>query len=360
MVRLCKPKVLAMYPITPSTHIPETLAQMKANGELDGTIIRVESEFSALSACIGASSTGVRAYTATSSQGLALMHELLFATAGMRLPIVINVVNRALSAPLNIFNDHQDSMSERDSGWIQLYAGTNQEAVDMTVQAFRIAEECLLPVMVCMDGFYLSHTYEVVDVPDDIKGFLPDYQPEHCYLDPNKPMTIGTWAMPEPYMKLRKELNDAAEKSVGTIQKVHDDYAKAFGRGYGDGLIEVTGEGSTAIVSIGSVCQNIEAVAKEKGMQLVRVRCFRPFPRQQLIGALKGKKSIIVIEKNAALGLGGGAMFHELRSALKGSDAKIACYVVGLGGVDVTLDYLRKVADSADSLGDGEVRWQNE
>ncbi|MCK4883815.1 MAG: pyruvate ferredoxin oxidoreductase, partial [Candidatus Diapherotrites archaeon] len=190
-VKLCQPTVLPMYPITPSTHIPEALTQMKADGELNGTPITVESEFSALSACIGASATGVRTFTATSSQGLALMHELLHVTSGMRLPVVMTVANRALSAPINIWNDWQDSISARDSGWIQLYCESNQEALDTMIQAYKIAEDprVLLPVMVCMDGFYLTHATEPVDMPtaEEVKSFLPEYKPEHAYLDPERP-----------------------------------------------------------------------------------------------------------------------------------------------------------------------------
>ena len=198
-VKLCRPAVAALYPITPSTFVPEKLTEFVNNGELDTEIILTESEFSSLSACIGASATGVRAFTATASQGLALMHEVLFAAAGMRLPVVIVVGNRALSAPLNIWNDWQDSISERDSGALQFYAETNQEAVDLTIQAFRIAEDkdVLLPALVCFDGFWLTHTYEPVDIPDSIEGFLPDYKPEHAYLDPEKPITQGTWASPK-------------------------------------------------------------------------------------------------------------------------------------------------------------------
>jgi len=358
-VRLCSPKVIATYPITPSTHIPETLAKMKADGELDATLMMTESEFSAISAVVGASATGVRAYTATSSQGLALMHEVLYAAAGMRLPIVINVVNRALSAPLNIFNDQQDSIAERDAGWVQLYAATNQEAVDTTIQAFRIAEQALLPVMVCTDGFYLSHTYEVIDVPDGLKGFLPEYKPTECVLDPGNPMTVGAWAMPEPYLKLRKELNDAVDGSGKAVKGAHNEFAKKFGRRYGDGLVETKGKGSVAFVSMGSLCQNLQTVCEEKRMQLVRVRCYRPFPAGELRKALKNARTIIVVEKDVAYGMKGGALYNDLRSALKGSKARIASWVVGLGGVDVTVDYLRRVAARAKSLKDGEVVWQH-
>lgn len=361
-VKLCGPKVIAAYPITPSTHIPEKLSEFVANGEMDADFIGVESEHSALSACIGASATGVRTFTATSSQGLALMHELLFVAAGMRLPIVVAVVNRALSAPLNIFNDQQDSVSERDAGWIQLYAETGQEATDMVFQAFKIAEDgaVLLPVMVCLDGFYISHTSEVIDVPDQpaVKSFLPDYAPKHAYLDPARPITQGAWAMQNEYFDLRNELSRAVDASLPKIRSVHDDFAAKFNRKYGDGLVEKYGSSTVVVVSMGSVCGNVKEVADKMGFELLRVRCFRPFPKQRIREELAGKELVIVLEKDVALGLGSGALFSEVRDAMYGSQKpKIVNFVGGLGGKDITIRDIESMVVTASSMKDGDVKW---
>ncbi|MCK4327553.1 MAG: pyruvate ferredoxin oxidoreductase [Candidatus Diapherotrites archaeon] len=357
VVRLLNPDVLAMYPITPSTHIPERLSDFESDGELDGTIIRVDSEFSAMSALVGASATGVRTYTATSSQGLALMHEVLFVASAMRLPIVITVVNRALSAPLNIFNDWQDSISERDSGWIQMYGEDSQEVADLMVQAYRIAEDkrVLLPVMVCMDGFFLSHTYDVIDVPEDLKGFVPPYKPEHAYLDPKRPQTQGAWAMQEPYFELRKELEEAVGAALPVIKEVHDEFAKVFGRSYGGGAIDVYGEGDTVVVSMGSVCTNLKVLADRLGFQVVRVRCYRPFPAEDVKKALEGKKAVAVFEKDVAYGTGHGALYNDVRACTTG---KAVNFIVGLGGLDVPINALEKMCGEIDAMNDGETRWQ--
>ncbi|MCD6414705.1 MAG: pyruvate ferredoxin oxidoreductase [Candidatus Diapherotrites archaeon] len=343
-IRLCKPEVMAMFPITPSTHIPENLAQMVADGDLDAKLITVESEFSAMSATVGASATGVRAFTATSSQGLALMHEVVYAAAGMRLPIVTTIVNRALSAPINIWNDQQDTISERDSGWLQIYCETNQEAVDTMIQAYKIAEDkrVLLPVFVCMDGFILSHTYEPVDIPEqkDVDEFLPPYKPEHAFLDPDKPMTMGPFAYPKPYAAMRKELSKDVMKAKAVVKEVHDEFAKKFGRSYGNGIIEeYKNDRPIAIVAMGSVCGTIkEVVDKRDDVGLVRVRCYRPFPKEELAKALKDKENVIVFEKNVALGLNSGAMYPEIKDVLysAGSKARVNNVIGGIGGIDVT------------------------
>lgn len=354
IVRLCNPQVLAMYPITPSTFIPEKLSEFKADGKLEGKVIRVESEFSAISAIAGASAAGVRTYTATASQGLALMHEVLYAVAGMRLPVVITNANRALSAPLNIHNDQQDSIAERDSGWLQIYVENSQEIVDTMPQAFKIAEKVKLPVMVCMDGFYLTHTYDVVDIPDDLKGFLPDYKPD-IYLDPENPTTMGCWAMPEPYMELRHELDSAVNESIKEVKKVHDEYKKQFGRGYGDGLIDVYGKGDNVVVTMGSMSSNAKLAADELGFQVLRIRCYRPFPEEEVRKALEGKKNVIVMEKDIALGTKHGAVYNDIKPL---TDAKCVNFIVGLGGVDVTIDYIKKAYKESEKMKDGEVRWQ--
>ncbi|MCK4714927.1 MAG: pyruvate ferredoxin oxidoreductase, partial [Candidatus Aenigmarchaeota archaeon] len=241
-VKLCEPDVCAIYPITPQTHVSEALSQMVADGEVTAEKINVESEQSAISACIGAQATGLRAYTATSGQGLALMHEILFIASSMRLPITMTVVNRALSGQLNIWNDQQDSFSQRDNGWIQLYVEDGQEAFDTQIQAFRIAQKAELPIMMCMDGFMLSHVYEPVEylTHSQVKMFVPKYKPRYA-LNPGKPVTMGTLATPHYYPIFKRQNHDALLKSKGVIRKANSDFGKAFGRLYGNGLVQEIG-----------------------------------------------------------------------------------------------------------------------
>jgi pyruvate ferredoxin oxidoreductase alpha subunit len=224
------------------THVVERLAEMIADGDLDTEMVRVESEHSAMAACIGSQATGVRSYTATASQGLALMHEMLFIASGMRLPIVMTVANRSLSAPLSIWNDQQDSIASRDCGWVQLYVENAQEAYDTHIQAFKIAEEIHNPVMVCMDGFVVSHTYENITFEKDsrVKGFIPKYKPLFS-LNPEKPITMGALGTPHYFVQFRKQQQETLEKSIPVITRVSKEFARKFGRGYGDGLIEAFG-----------------------------------------------------------------------------------------------------------------------
>ncbi len=346
-VKACDVKVIAAYPITPQTHIVQELAKMHANGEIDCEYINVEAEFSAISAVLGSTAAGVRSFTATSSQGLALMNEVLYATAGMRIPVVMVVCNRALSAPINIWNDHQDSVSERDSGWIQIYVESVQEAVDSLIQAYKVSEDkkVLLPSMVCIDGFYLTHVYEPVSIPEKeevVKEFLPPFEYPYS-LDPEKPLTMGPLGFPSDYARLRKQLFEAIISSKKKIVEVNKEFKKAFGRKYGDGLIEVYGDGEIAIVSMGSLCSTIkEYVDMDENVCLVRIRTFRPFPRDELKKVLKEKEKIIVMEKNISLGHV-GAVFMELATALYGTDIEIYDFIVGLGGIDVpisTVNYI--------------------
>jgi len=265
-VRLCDPKVIAAYPITPQTHIVEKLSEMVANGELDSEYIRVESEHSAMAACIGAQATGVRTYTASCSQGLALMWELLHIASGMRLPIVMNVVNRTLSAPLGIWNDWSDSIGCRDTGWIQLYCQNAQEALDTLIQAYKITEnkEVLLPAMVCIDGFYISHTYEPVDIPESVKNFLGNYKPE-SFLDTKKPMTLGAYATPDYFQEFKQQQQIAIENSKEMIKKTNKEFADKFQRSYGNGLIEMTNpEADYIIITMGSIAGTIKHIIEKK------------------------------------------------------------------------------------------------
>ena len=367
-VKLCQPTVLPMYPITPSTHIPEALTQMKADGELNGTPITVESEFSALSACIGASATGVRTFTATSSQGLALMHELLHTTSGMRLPVVMAVANRALSAPINIWNDWQDSISQRDTGWIQLYCESNQETLDTMIQAYKIAEDprVLLPVMVCMDGFYLTHATEPVDMPtaEEVKSFLPEYKPEHAYLDPERPITQGPFSGPDSFIQLKFEQSTAIDHSLEVIEEVAIEFRKKFGRYYP--LVESykTKDASRVIITMGSLSGTVKDAIDEmrkdgEKVGLVRLKAFRPLAKKELIDALAHASEVSVIEKNISLGTNSGAIFTELRSILYGTDPipKIVNYIVGIGGRDVPKIDIKGAVKNTSTCDDGEVFW---
>jgi pyruvate ferredoxin oxidoreductase alpha subunit len=364
-IYLCKPDVVSAYPITPQTHIVETLAQLIADGRIKSRFLEVESEFTAISTVAGAVAAGSRAFTATCSQGLALMHEVLFAIAGMRLPAVMVVANRALSAPINIWNDHQDSISARDSGWIQLYVETAQEAVDTVIQAYKIAEDrrVLLPVMVCMDGFILTHTIEPVNVPDDVEvnKFLPKYKPTHALLDSTIPMTLGPFAYPKPYFKLRKELSLAIDNSEKIIKEVNEKFEEKFKRKYGNGLIEeYKNDKKIAIVSMGSVCGTIRCVVDSReDTGLVKIRCYRPFPKEDLVNALKNKEIVIVIEKNISLGLGSGSVLSEIRDVLYHlkEKPKVVGAVVGLGGTDVRSKDINALIDKSETMKDGEVEW---
>jgi pyruvate ferredoxin oxidoreductase alpha subunit len=345
-VKLCEPGVVAVYPITPQTHIAEDLMQMIADGELSAVSINVESEHSAMAASIGAAATGVRPYTCTSSQGLAYMHELLFVASGLRLPVVMTVVNRSLSAPLNIWNDQQDSMSERDSGWIQLYVENAQEAFDTHIQAFKIAEQTSVPVMVCMDGYLISHTFENVSYLDQkaVKHFLPPYKPE-VTLNPSKPVSMGTLATPDYFMQFRKEQHEAVETAKDVIKSVHREYAAISKRSYGNGLIEkVNLEGKKfALIAIGSVTGTArEYLPKDFG--IIKVKSMRPFPAEEILAACKGLVSAGVIEKDISVG-NEGSLYTEVKSALYGSgcSTKLSGYIAGLGGKDITPKHMESV-----------------
>ena len=280
-VRLAKPQVIPVYPITPQTTISEYLAQYVADEKIDAKYVKVESEHSAISAAVGASGAGVRTFTATSSQGLMLMHEILFAAAGMRTPIVLADANRAISAPLNIWNDQQDSIAQRDAGWLQIYVENAQEALDTTLMAYKISEnpDVLLPSMVCLDGFILTHTVEPVEIPDQesVDKFLPPYVPKHAYLDPNDPMSIGNFADTHYYTEARHDMEVAMTKSIGVIEETCKEFAEIFGREYG--LVEPykTEDADIVIVAMGSLCSTIRVVVdqlREKGEKvgLLKIR----------------------------------------------------------------------------------------
>jgi pyruvate ferredoxin oxidoreductase alpha subunit len=359
-VTLCKPNVISAYPITPQTHIVENLAQIVADGELKAEFVNVESEHSAASVVLGASATGARTYTATTSQGLLLMIEVLYNIAGLRLPVSLTCANRAVSSPINIWNDHQDAVTARDSGWIQIFVENNQEAGDAQIQAYRIGEdkEIMLPVMVCMDGFVLTHAYEPVDIPDqlDVDKFLPPYKPEY-YLTPKDPLTFGAMVGPERYAETRYMIQETMEKAKSKIEKVANDFKGAFGRYYG-GLIDKyqAGDADTLVVGMGSMLGTIKDVvdrmrSQGKKIGVVKVRSFRPFPNEQLYDALKGTKNIIVFEKALSLGKG-GILCSEIRSLFdsksRNAPNSFSNFIVGLGGRDITQNSVQGAIERAE------------
>lgn len=361
---LCRPAVIPMYPITPQTHIVERLADYINDGNLDSEMIHSESEHSAISSALGAQATGVRTFTATASQGLALMHEILFVVSGMRLPVVMAVANRALSAPINIWNDHQDSVSARDSGWLQFYVESSQEALDTVIMSYKIAEkkDVLLPVMVCLDGFTLSHVYEPVDIPSQkqVDSFLPTYKPIYAYLDSKKPITQGPIAFPDTFMELRKMQQDAMEKSLPIIEKINKEFKTTFGRNYGDGLIETykTEDAKYAIVGMGSVCGTARVVVdylrkRKKKIGLIKLKSLRPFPTAKLQKICKNLKGLAVIDRSISPG-NNGTLFIETKEALYDSKTKISGFIAGLGGRDITEKHLIKAVEK---IGDKKQNW---
>ena len=362
-VKLAKPKVIPVYPITPQTSISEYLAQFVADGDLRAEYIRVESEHSAISAAVGASGTGVRVFTATSSQGLALMHEILFAAAGLRNPIVMANANRALSAPLSIWNDQQDSISQRDTGWMQFYAENAQEALDLVLQAYRISEnnEVLLPSMVCVDGFILTHTVEPVDIPlqETVDNFLIPYQPKHAYLDPEDPMSLGTFTDPNYYMEARYDMEVAMEGSKKVIRDVHKEFTEVFGREYD--LVEeyMCDDAEIILVAMGSICGTIKTVtdslrAQGEKIGLLKVIAFRPFPKDEIQKAIKNAGKIAVLDKNISFGIG-GVLYNEIKAKM---DVNASGFILGLGGRDVSPDDIKTIVnETRNSTSDDKINW---
>lgn len=344
-VGLCKPQVIAVYPITPQTHIVEHLADMMSNNNLHAEIIDVESEHSALSACIGAQAAGCRTFTASSSQGIALMSEMMFIASGMRLPIVMAVANRALSAPINIWNDHSDTMAQRDSGWMQFYCENTQEAYDTIIQAYKISEnsKVMLPSVVCVDGFTLSHLWEPMNPieQNDADSFLPKYKPLYK-LDPKKPMTFGSLSYPDTYMQFKKQQQDAMSNALDVIKNSNKEFNKKFHRNYGDGLIETycIDDAKKALLCMGSICGTAREVVdklRKKGRKLglIKLKTFRPFPHKELQKLSQDLREISVIDRAISVG-NLGPVFTEIKSALNGCETKVKGFIAGLGGRDVT------------------------
>ncbi len=342
-VALCRPEVICAYPISPQTHIVEGLGALVKSCALSPCeFINVESEFAAMSVAIGSSATGARTYTATASQGLLFMAEAVYNASGLGLPIVMTVANRAIGAPINIWNDHSDSMSQRDCGWIQLFAESNQEALDLHIQAFKLAEELSMPVMVCMDGFILTHAYEQVDMPDQaqVDAFLPPYEPRQV-LDPAEPVSIGAMVGPEAFMEVRYLAHAKQTMALDLIPKIAAEFEAGFGRAAG-GLtrgyrIE---DAETIVVALGSVVGTLEEAvdalrAKGERIGLLSIRSFRPFPLAAVREALKDAARVVVLEKSFSVGLG-GVVSTDVRLALSGVQLKGYTVVAGLGGRAIT------------------------
>jgi pyruvate ferredoxin oxidoreductase alpha subunit len=354
-VALCRPQIICAYPITPQTHIVEGLGEMVKAGELvNCEFINVESEFAAMSVAIGASAAGARTYTATSSQGLLFMAEAVYNAAGLGLPIVMTIGNRAIGAPINIWNDHSDSMSMRDAGWIQLYAETNQEALDLHIQAFRLAEELSCPVMVCMDGFILTHAYERVDVPtqDQVDAFLPRYEPRQI-LDPADPVSIGALVGPEAFTEVRYLAHHKQLRALGLIPQLAAAFKKEFGRNSG-GLIRTyrTEDAETIVVALGSLNGTVQEVVDEMragGSRIgsVSICSFRPFPLAAMREALQHAKRVVVLEKCLAVGLG-GIVSDGVRKSLSGIVLNGYTVIAGLGGRAITRGSLTRLFEDAE------------
>ncbi|MBL7209529.1 MAG: pyruvate ferredoxin oxidoreductase [Dehalococcoidia bacterium] len=352
--KLARVQVIAAYPITPQTPVTESLSEFVEGGELSAEYIAVEGEHSALAVCASASMVGARTFTGTSSHGLAYMHEMLHWTAGARLPVVLACVNRAIGAPWNILNDQQDSISQRDTGWIQTYARNNQEILDSIIQAYRIAETVYVPVMVCYDGYVLSHTEMPVDVPSQeaVDRFLPAYKP-HTILDPATPKNYNLVTLANPrvntdgilchgYMELRYLLQEALQNSRETITKVGQEFGKQFGRDYSNMLWEdKLDDADIVIVAMGSLAMEAIVAAdmlREQGHKVgvLGLRVFRPFPKSGVVEALQNARLVLVFDKNISYGLE-GATCSEIKSALYGQRVNpvVRNFIVGLGGRDV-------------------------
>ncbi len=354
-IALCRPQVICAYPITPQTHIVEGLGELVKTGELQGCdFINVESEFAALSVAIGASAAGSRSYTATSSQGLLFMAEAVYNAAGMGMPIVMTLGNRAIGAPINIWNDHSDAMALKDAGWIMLFAETNQEAADLHIQAFRLAEELSCPVMVCVDGFILTHAFERINLPDqeEVDAYLPPYDPVQV-LDPEEPVSIGAMVGPEAFMEVRYLAHYKQLQALSLIPELSHEFEAQFGRPSG-GLLHTyrTADADTLIVAMGSVNGTIKDVVDDMradghSVGAVVITCFRPFPLAELRDALQDAKRVLVVEKNLAVGLG-GVLASNVRMALRGVETSVLTCIAGLGGRTITKASLREIFEAAE------------
>jgi pyruvate/2-oxoacid:ferredoxin oxidoreductase alpha subunit len=349
-VMLARAEVVSAYPITPQTTIVEELSALCADERLKAKFIPVESEHSAMACCIGASAAGVRTFTATSSQGLALMHEMLHWASGARLPIVMANVNRALGSPYNIWGEQSDSLAQRDTGWLQLYCENNQEVLDTAIQSFRIAEEVLLPVMMVLDAFTVSHTAEAVDIPEQtgVDGFLPAYRPR-MRLDPKEPRTFGCVAPPEYLTEFRYKMHEAMLQGKEAALRVDEEFGRTFGRKYGILDAYRCGDAEVILVAAGAVVGTVRAAVdalRNRGRKVgvVKLRLFRPFPKDELLEILSPAAKVAVLDRNLSLGIG-GIFAHEIRAAFCNDQNRppIFSYITGLGGRDVTMPLVNEI-----------------
>ena len=358
---LCRLDVVAAYPITPNTHIPEHLSDIVAEGRLDAEFMCVESEHSAMSACAGASGTGARVFTATSSQGLLYMQEVLPIVSAMRLPVVMVIGNRAISGPINIWNDHSDVMMERDTGWISMFAANGQETVDMVIQAFKIAEhrDVLLPVNVNLGGFQLSHVVEPMEMPsqEEVDRFLPPYQP-YASLHPDRPVSMGTLGLPEIYTEVMMGRNVALMRSKEVILQVWKEWEEQFGRRYTPISRYRTEGADVLLITMGSMGETAEVAIdqlRDEGVAcgLLSMKLWRPFPFEELRQAVAGAKVVAVTDRAVSIGGPGGPLFAEVRSALYGEADRpvVLNYIIGLGGRDVLVeDFKNMVRRAAEAM----------
>jgi len=352
--RLSRAEVIAAYPITPQTTIVEYLSDWVERGEINARFIRVESEHSALAAVIGASAAGSRAFTATSSHGLWYMAEMVFWASGARTPVVMAIVNRAMGPPWNIWSEHTDALALRDTGWIQFWASNNQEVLDSIIQAYKIAEDknVILPAMVSLGGFVLSHTSMPVEIPDQEKvdEFLPPYEPPHYVFNPKKsdPITIGSLALPSDYIKMRLSIQKAMDNSYSVIKRVSKEFYEIFGRWHGDLVKEyMTDNAEVVIISIGAVAEEVEAAVdemRENGLSVgaLKIRITRPFPYQEIAKIADQTSAILVIDRDISFGWG-GIIAGEVRAALHKYKIDTPVYekIMGLGGDEITTDHIK-------------------
>ena len=367
------PQVISAYPITPQTHIVEDLAKLKSDGLADYEYIRAESEFAAASIVAGASAAGARVYTATSSQGLLLMTEVIFNIAGMRLPVVLTCANRGISAPITIWNDHQDAMTVRDAGWIMLFAENHQEAVEQHLLAYKIAESLKLPVMVNIDGFVLTHTYEGVAIPtrEQVKKFLPDYTPvPGQYLDTAKPVSLGAFASPAYYMEIREELQNDLRQSQEKLLAEYEELKRLIpdaikptekNSRINNALIEYYGANSpkTVFIAMGSLVGTVKDAVDELNKTgrysagVIKIKTFRPFPSDEILKVIVGAKQVAVLEKAVSLGATDAPLTLEVKAAAKNHiKTRVQGFIVGLGGRDITREMIKRIAGEAESKDD--------
>lgn len=357
-VKAIRPAVVSAYPITPQTHIVEDLAGFQADGEASYEYVRAESEFAAASIVLGASATGARTYSATSSQGLLLMAEVVYNISGLRLPIVMTVANRAISAPINIWNDHSDIMAMRDAGAIMLFAENHQEAIDQHVVAYKVAEALSLPVFINVDGFIMTHSYESCEIPTptQIAKFLPAYKAKAGeFLDPNNPVTMGVFAGPQHYAGFRQELQKDLLSSIKFIKQEYKKWKNIFPvdkkeklSRINNGLFEYYGSknAKTVLVALGSICGTIKQVIdnldEKNSVALLKINCYRPFPAKEIKNIARGAQRLIILDKAYALG-SSAPLYTDLATALYGEKIKLESHVIGLGGEDITEKQIAKI-----------------